>query len=87
MGHINRNVKVVAGPDSGWGYSVTVYGYRDTNDNLWVGSVDMTGVQIEGGGQMDSVNAPLKFLNVKGGTRSNVQKVSFIGCRANCIYI
>ena len=44
VGHINRNVKIVPGPDSGWGYSVTIYGYRDTNDNLWIGNAEVSGV-------------------------------------------
>lgn len=88
VGHINRNVKIVPGPDAGWGFSVTVYGYKDTNNKTWVGNAEMSGVQIEDGGQMDTVKSPLKFLNVRNGAyKSSITDTSFLGCRANCIYI
>ena len=29
VGHVNRNVTITAGADSGWGFSVYVYGYLD----------------------------------------------------------
>lgn len=77
----------MAGPDAGWGYSVTVYGYRDTNNNLWTGSVQLSGVQFTDAGQLDTLNAPLRFLNSIGTTKSNVVDSSFVNCKANCIKI
>ena len=44
VGHMNRNIRIMAGPDAGWGYSVTVYGYRDSSNALWIGDAQLTGV-------------------------------------------
>ena len=88
MGHVNRNMKIVPGPDMGWGFSVIVYGYRDTDNKLWIGNVDISAVQIEDGGQLDTVNSPLKFFNtINGASKSSITKTSFMNCRANCIYM
>ena len=49
VGHVNRNIQIVSGPDEGWGYSVIVYGYQDgntTNGTLRRGSVQLNGVQF-----------------------------------------
>lgn len=45
VGHISRSVKVVPGPDSGWGFSVIVYGYLD-GTILRVGSTELSGVLL-----------------------------------------
>ena len=29
VGHVSRNVQIVPGPDSGWGYTVIIYGFLD----------------------------------------------------------
>ena len=88
MGHVNRNVKIVPGPDAGWGFSVTIYGYKDTNNNTWIGNAEISGVQFEDGGQLDTLNAPLKFLNTRNGNyKSKITDTSFLNCKANCIYM
>ena len=87
VGHVNRNIKIVPGPDATWGYSVTVYGYKDTNNNTWFGNAQLTGVQFADGGQLDSYNAPLKFLNALGSISSTITDCSFVNCKANCIKI
>jgi hypothetical protein len=51
VGHINRNVKIVPGPDAGWGFTVIIYAFLD-GDILRVGSTELEGVQIEDGGQL-----------------------------------
>jgi hypothetical protein len=43
VGHLSRNIKIVAGPDSGWGFQLLVYGYID-NATLRSGSVILNGV-------------------------------------------
>lgn len=87
MGHVNRNVKIVPGPDAGWGFTVIVYAYLD-NTIVRVGSVDLSGVQFQDGGQLDSLNAPLTFLSAKNGNYSSkVTETSFVNCKASCIYI
>ncbi len=43
VGHLTRNIKIVAGPDSGWGYQLLVYGYVD-NTTLRSGSIILKGV-------------------------------------------
>ena len=51
---MNRNIKIVPGPDAGWGYSVTVYGFRDGGANgvVRIGNVQLKGVQFQDGGQL-----------------------------------
>jgi len=88
VGHVNRNIMIVPGPDVNWGFSVTVYGFRDTNNNTWIGNAQLTGVQFLNGGQLDTYNSPLKFLNTFTSTiRSNIKDSSFINCKANCVKI
>ncbi len=43
VGHLNRNIRIVPGPDAGWGVNVVVYGYMDGDINR-VGSVQLSGV-------------------------------------------
>lgn len=63
---MNRNIKIVPGPDVGWGFTVIIYGFTD-GSILRVGSAQLSGVQFSEGGQLDTLNAPLTFINtVKG---------------------
>lgn len=87
VGHVNRNIKILPGPDAGWGFSVIVYGYKD-GEIMRIGNVNLDGVQLADGGQLDTLNAPLTFINtVKGNYTSSVTSSSFVNCKANCIYI
>ena len=87
MGHVNRNIKIIPGPDAGWGFTVIVYGYMDGNISR-VGSVQLDSVQFADGGQLDTLNAPLSFINtVDGKSTSLVTSTSFVNCKADCIYI
>jgi parallel beta-helix repeat protein len=88
VGHISRNIKILAGPDSGWGFSIYIYGYTDTANVQRVGSAQLVGVQILNGGQLDSRNSPLVFKNLVGGNlTSKVSKSSFVNCKAFCINV
>jgi hypothetical protein len=88
VGHLNRNIQIVAGPDAGWGYSVIVYGYRDSNNLTRNGTVQLVGVQFQDGGQLDSPNPPLMFYkNNNNISKSLVTASSFINCKAKCISI
>ena len=51
VGHVNRNIKIVPGPDVNWGFTVAVYGFQD-GDIYRVGSVQLKGVQFQDGGQL-----------------------------------
>ena len=87
VGHVNRNIKIIPGPDAGWGFTVIVYGYMDGNISR-VGSVQLDSVQFADGGQLDTLNAPLSFINtVDGKSTSLVTSTSFVNCKADCIYI
>ena len=46
VGHVSRNVRIVPGPAASWGFSVTIYGYKDTNNNTWIGNAEISGVQF-----------------------------------------
>jgi len=87
VGHITRNIKITPGPDLGWGFSLTVYGYMDQANVTRIGSVQLSGVQLQDGGQLDTLNSPLVFLNLLGNRSSLVTATSFVNCRANCIYV
>jgi hypothetical protein len=66
VGHLTRNIQIVSGPDYGWGFNMIVYGYMD-GTIVRVGSVNLIGVQLLNGGQYDTENSPLVFLNTIGG--------------------
>ena len=87
VGHVSRNVKIVPGPDADWGFTTIVYGYND-GGVLRIGNVFLDGVQFANGGQLDSRNAPLKFLNTwNTAFPSSITTSSFLNCKANCILI
>jgi hypothetical protein len=87
VGHVNRNIQIVPGPDAGWGFTVIVYGFLD-GTVLRIGSVQLNGVQFISGGQLDTLNAPLYFLNsLNGNYSSSITNTSFLHCKADCIYI
>ena len=46
VGHITRNIKIMAGNDEGWGYRVLVYSFWDgeLGNILRTGSVNLYGV-------------------------------------------
>jgi hypothetical protein len=89
IAHLNRNITIVTGPDYGWGVNVLVYGYVEPISNITrVGSVKFSGVQIQDGGQYDTTNSPLKFLNtVRGNHTSIITGSSFVNCKAWCVNI
>jgi hypothetical protein len=66
VGHVNRNIQIVPGPEAGWGFTVYVYGFLD-GTILRIGSAKLYGVQIQDGGQLDTLNSPLVFMNTVGG--------------------
>jgi hypothetical protein len=87
VGHLNRNIQIVPGPDYGWGVNLLVYGFMD-GDIHRVGSVQLSGVQVVDGGQYDTTASALQFLNVVGGNyTSTVTGTSFVNCKAWCVNI
>jgi hypothetical protein len=90
VGHVNRNIKITSGgPDTTYGYTVMIYGFRDgvgNTSNLLLGAANIEGVQFVNGGQLDSTNAPLVFQNVNTNV-STVKDSSFTNCQATCIYV
>lgn len=87
VGHVNRNIQITSGPDVGWGMTTVVYGYKDENNVTRIGSVNLKGVQFNNGGQLDSYDASLRFLNVLGGKTSTVSATSFMTCYHRCLHI
>ena len=70
VGHLTRKIRFMSGEDSGWGYTLHIFGYQDTyfdegtqqNETLVrTGSVDMTGVEFYEGGQYDTENAVVRM--------------------------
>ena len=88
VGHLNRNITIFAGDDSGWGFSTVIYGYTDTAKVYRVGTANLIGVQFLNGGQLDSTHSPLVFQSLVGGNYTSVVKSStFVNCRAFCIKV
>ena len=84
---MNRNIKISAGPDAGWGFTVIIYGHNDGNVTR-IGHANLKGVQFTNGGQYDSLNAPLRFWNtINGNYTSSVTQTTFMNCSASCVYI
>lgn len=53
-----------------------------------IGSTQLSGVQFSDGGQLDTLNAPLTFMNnINSTITSTITGSSFTNCKANCIYI
>lgn len=87
VGHLNRNVQIVPGPDYGWGVNVLVYGFMD-GDIHRVGSVNLNAISIVDGGQYDTTASALQFLNIiSPNYTSTVTATSFINCKAWCVNI
>lgn len=88
MGHINRNIKFVNGPDSGHGFTTYIYGHIDENNKTRIGNAQISGVHFVTGGQVETLKSPLVFYNSIGGNyTSSVTATSFTNCMANCLYI
>jgi hypothetical protein len=60
VGHLERNIKIISGPDTSYGMDFIVYGYWDDKMN-WIGSVSLSGVQVEGANG-------IRYQNVLGGS-------------------
>lgn len=58
VGHITRNIRIIAGPDDGWGFQLTINGYLatlpDNSTKLRSGSAILQGVEFENGGQYET---------------------------------
>lgn len=48
VGHLTRNIQIIAGDDSGWGYNLLVYGFNYVDSNgtstLFTGNAILHGV-------------------------------------------
>jgi hypothetical protein len=84
IGHLNRNIQIVPGPDYNWGVNILVYGFMD-GPTYRAGSVTLSGVQIQDGGQEDTSSSALQFLNVVNANDSLITGTSFINCKAWCV--
>jgi hypothetical protein len=88
VAHLNRNIKIIPGPDVGWGVNVLIYGYTDQDGVRRDGYAALSGVQFQDGGQYDTTASALQFLNVQNlNYTSLVEKTSFVNCKAWCINV
>ena len=88
VGHLTRNIKITTGDDEEWGYRILTYGYMECNNEKY-GLLILSGVEMEKGGQYDSLNIPavhMKFL-FGGNVRSEIRQSSLHHCRSRCILI
>ncbi len=89
VGHLNRPIKIMAGPNSTWGFKVVQFGYSYKINNFLIndtGKMVVSGVEFIGGGQMDTQEAGLQVLNVRQNTTHTViTKNSFHDCQDFCM--
>jgi hypothetical protein len=76
VGHLDRSIKILSGPDTSYGLEFIVYGYWDDKMH-WIGSLSFNGVQVEG------ING-IKYLNVlSGSSSSSITYSSFANCQSS----
>lgn len=57
VGDLTRNIKIVAGNDTTWGFTLIQFGYSMIIDNVTVintGKMTISGVEFINGGQYDT---------------------------------
>lgn len=90
VGHLTRNIRIVAGPALTYGFTTYVYRmFDDASNKVRIGNLVLNGVEMRNGGQ-DSFNpqAALQFLNVIGGASTSTIVDSVIAnCLAECIAV
>jgi hypothetical protein len=70
VGHMDRNIKIISGPDTSTGLDFIVYGYYDQKMH-WIGSMALVGVHVQG------INT-VQYINVINGTyASTITQSSF----------
>ena len=65
VGHLTRSIKIIPGPDSGWGFRLLGYGYHD-GVSLRTGNLILEGVELKEGGQYDTERTALQIYNMIG---------------------
>ncbi len=89
VAHLTRNIKIAAGNDTTWGFTLIQFGYSTVIDNTTVistGKMTISGVEFINGGQYDSEEAALQIFNVRVNTEHTViTKSSFHECQDFCM--
>lgn len=85
VGHISRKIKIVAGPDSGWGFRLLSYSYLDV-DRFRKGNVILSGVEFYEGGQYDTESTAVQIKDVAG-DHSIITGSTFHDCKSFCLDI
>jgi hypothetical protein len=88
VGHVTRNIKIISGPDAGWGYSLVIYSmYEEPGTIYRAGQATLNSVEFTLGGQYDTPAASLVLSNNGDTTRGQtiITRSSFSFCRSYCI--
>ncbi len=65
---MNRNIKIVAGDDKNWGFSLVQFGYSYKLNNFTVidtGKIIINGVEFIGGGHADTEIGAFEAFNIR----------------------
>ena len=97
VGHLTRNIKIQAGPDNGWGFSLVQFSYlrrvidvdNEIDTEVWTtGKMNISGVEFIKGGQYDTMEAGLQIINVKKKVENTlIEKSSFHDCQDLCMRV
>ena len=87
VGHITRNIKIIAGDDEDWGYRIELFSESD-NGTMRIGSIITNGVEFKKGGQYDTEYTVIRMSNLfgDGNNTISITDSSFEDCKTYCIY-
>jgi hypothetical protein len=89
VGHLTRNIKIVAGDDEKWGFTLIQFGYsRQVGGSpvIDTGKMTISGVEFIRGGQNDTEEAALQVFNIRAQTEHTIiTKSSFHDCQDICM--
>lgn len=81
---MSRNIKIVSGEDSGWGYRLIVNSFLDDNITR-KGHIILEGVELKEGGQYDTEYSALEILTLLNPETSKISKSVFHNCKSYCL--
>ena len=86
VGHLTRPIKITPGEDTGWGFRLLGYGYRNGNV-LRTGNLILSGVEVVEGGQYDTESTAIQMYNMIGSQMNIITKSSIHDCKSFCLDI
>ena len=85
VGHLTRNIKIVSGGDTSWGFRLFVYKYTACTTPR-TGSITLEGVELINGGNDYQSKPAIEFYSVSNSSvSSTISKSSIHHCNYKCL--